>query len=568
MARVFIDLSAAMSFYALVCAEKRLANCIRQARSRRGWTQYEFASQIDTSIGLVRRIERGGSSVSLLIVMRGALHLGLLREFNRLLAIRHRQYRDWRGHSGHSTPRPAVVAAPAQATVDVVALPENPQQLPHEPQARLLDHLTVCLGQTSLALGRLNVYTQNGEVYSEFAYDEGWLNSPRFFPVSPDLAHTAEPQRLTPRQGEGLNVFAALAETAPSGFGLQVMSKASEIGLLGASNWEGRALRVLKGLKAVPNVARLGALRLVSPEESPVELPHARRTLPRESDLPSLAAAVYALEGGAVSSAQLQLLVTSATALGGSRPKVTWLGKDNALWVAKLPKSFGDSLSNRSEALAMSLAEMAGIDCVAVTLRHSPSGPFLIAPRFDREGEGKRKHVLSARGMLHANECDVISPLELLGVMRERCLDFSSDARELWQRLLFMCLIRQPGDELRKISFVYAGNGLWRLAPAYGLRLHSFSMQSLKAQQAAGSGLEMRLLPLMKGSSAFGMEPKQALDQLRRQLNVLARWRDQAAQLSVGMSQFDMAQFQHAMTQTAIEGATLAAKCGRELDIA
>ncbi|MGC4397627.1 HipA domain-containing protein [Hydrogenophaga sp. T2] len=554
--------------HAIARAEKHLANCIHQARRRRGWTQHEFASQVDTSISMVRRIERGDPGVSLWILMRGALHLGLLRAFNRLLAIRHRQYRDRRGRSGHSTPRPAVVAAPAQATVDVVALPEKLRQLPHEPQARLLVHLAVYLGQTSLALGSLNVYTQNDEVYSEFTYDKGWVISPRFFSVSPDLAHTAKPQRFTPRQGEDLDVFAALAETTPSGFGLQVVSKASERGLLAASHGESRALRVLEGLKAVPNVARLGALRLVSPEESPDELPHARRTLPRESDLPSLAAAVYALEGGAVSSAQLQLLVTSATALGGSRPKVTWLGKDNTLWVAKLPKSFGDSLSNRSEALAMSLAEMAGIDCVAVTLRHSPSGPFLIAPRFDREGEGKRKHVLSARGMLHANECDVISPLELLGVMRERCLDFSSDARELWQRLLFMCLIRQPGDELRKISFVYAGNGLWRLAPAYGLRLHSFSMQSLKAQQAAGSGLEMRLLPLMKASSAFGMEPKQALDQLRRQLNVLARWRDQAAHLSVGMSQFDMAQFQHAMTQTAIEGATLAAKCGRELDIA
>ncbi len=359
-------------------------------------------------------------------------------------------------------------ATPAQATVDVGALPEDPRQLSHEPQASLLDHLTVYLGQTSLALGSLNVYAQNGEVFSEFAYDEGWLNSPRFFPVSPDLAHTAEPQRFTPLQGEGIDVFAALAETAPSGFGLHVTRKATECGLLAASHGEGRVLRALEGLKAVPNVARLGALRLVSPEESPEELPDARRTLPRESDLPSLAAVVHALEVGTVSSAQLQLLMTSATALCGSRPKVTWLGKDNALWVAKLPKRFGDSLPNRSEALAMSLAETAGIDCVTVTLRHSPSGPFLIAPRFDRASDGKRKPVLSARSMLFSGERDVIGPLALLDAMRERCLDFSSDARKLWQRLLFMGLIRFPGDELRKISFVYAGNGLWRIAPAYG----------------------------------------------------------------------------------------------------
>ncbi|MBL0943917.1 MAG: helix-turn-helix domain-containing protein [Hydrogenophaga sp.] len=163
--------------HAIARAEKHLANCIHQARRRRGWTQHEFASQVDTSISMVRRIERGDPGVSLWILMRGTLHLGLLRAFNRLLAIRHRQYRDRRGRSGHSTPRPAVVAAPEQATVDVVAPPENPQQLPHEPQARLLDHLTVYLGHASLALGSLKVYAQNDEVFSEFAHDEGWLNS-------------------------------------------------------------------------------------------------------------------------------------------------------------------------------------------------------------------------------------------------------------------------------------------------------------------------------------------------------------------------------------------------------
>ncbi len=79
---------------AVARAEKRLSRCTLQARRRRGWTQREFALQINTSVGLVRRIERGDPGVSLWILMRGALHLGLLREFNQLLAIRHRQYRD------------------------------------------------------------------------------------------------------------------------------------------------------------------------------------------------------------------------------------------------------------------------------------------------------------------------------------------------------------------------------------------------------------------------------------------------------------------------------------------
>jgi serine/threonine-protein kinase HipA len=548
-------------------AEKHLANCIRQARRRRGWTQHDFATQIDTPISMVRRIERGDPGVPLLILMRGALHLGLLREFNRFLLCWNRLYRERRGPREHSTPRVAAVTAPAQAAVDVGASPENPQQLPQAPKARLVDHLTVYLGQTAQALGSLRVYAQGDEVFSEFEYDQSWLISPRFFSASPDLARKAGPQRFTPRQREDLDVFAALAQTTPSGFGLQVVSKARERGLLAASHGESRALGALERLKAVPNVARLGALRLVSPGESPDELPQVRRALPRESDFPSLALAVRAFVGGNASSAQLQLLMANAIALGGSRPKVTWLGMDNAPWVAKLPERFGDFLSNRAEVLAMSLAVMVGIDCVDAKLLQSPSGPLLIAPRFDRASDGKCKPVLSARSMLLSSENDVIDPLALLDAMRDRCLDFSSDARKLWQRLLFMGLIRQPGDELRKISFVYARNGLWRLAPAYGLRLHSFTKQSLMTQQAAGLGLEMKLFPLMKAASAFGIEPKQACDHLRRQLNALACWRDQAGQMSVGMSQFDMAQFQHAMNQTAVEGASLAAKCWRELDL-
>jgi len=497
--------------------------------------------------------------------MRGALHLGALREFNRLLAIRHGQRGDRRDRFGLSKPGVPVEAASEQAAAGVLALPKSPPQSARESKTHLVDHLTVYVGQMPLALGSLKCYAKGDEVFSEFAYEERWAKSSRFFPVSPDLARTAECQRVTPLRSGGLDVFAALADAMPSGFGDQVMREARERGLLGTSHEQGGMLGALGGLKAVPDAARLGALRIAPAGQPPDDPPLARFILPCETDLPSAAQGVIALERGTANMAQLQQLMASATALGGSRPKVTWVGKDSALWIAKLPSAPDGSLPNRAEALGMLLAKMAGINAIDAKLLHSASGPFLVAPRLDRDGDGKRRPYLSARSLLPASDHDLVDPTELLGVMRERCLDFSSDARQFWLRLLFMRLTHQPGDELRKFSFVYTGNGRWRLAPAYGLRLHPVPMKLLMDQQAAGQRLVVKVQALMQEASAFGIEPEQALEHLDRQLAVLAQWKNQAALSSVGMRQVDMAQFHPAMNQTLVERERLRAKCRREL---
>jgi serine/threonine-protein kinase HipA len=45
----------------------------------------------------------------------------------------------------------------------------------------------------------------------------------------------------------------------------------------------------------------------------------------------------------------------------------------------------------------------------------------------------------------------------------------TEDVRELWRRLLFNTLITNVDDHLWNLGVLYAGGGLWRLAPAFDL---------------------------------------------------------------------------------------------------
>jgi len=89
----------------LTRAHHRLANQIRQARRRRCWNQQDLALQMGVSVSTTRRLERGDTGVALRTLLCGALRLGLLREFCRLLERRP-------GHQGWRHPACAPASVP------------------------------------------------------------------------------------------------------------------------------------------------------------------------------------------------------------------------------------------------------------------------------------------------------------------------------------------------------------------------------------------------------------------------------------------------------------------------
>jgi serine/threonine-protein kinase HipA len=130
-----------------------------------------------------------------------------------------------------------------------------------------------------------------------------------------------------------------------------------------------------------------------------------------------------------------------------------------------------------------------------------------------------------------------------------------SNARQLWCRLLFHCLLNHDGLNLRKVGFLYAGKELWRLAPACGL-LPNLELTLNNGQRPTkGLWLDSTLDMLREDSGAFEIPRTQASLVLRRQLLAFQGWKVMARQFDVNMSDSDMALLEPVMHNSNIKRA-------------
>ncbi len=74
----FLELSDEEAAY--IELKLKLANCLKLARTRRRLTQKEFARQIDSSQSRVAKMETGDRSVSLDLLVKSLLALGVTSE--------------------------------------------------------------------------------------------------------------------------------------------------------------------------------------------------------------------------------------------------------------------------------------------------------------------------------------------------------------------------------------------------------------------------------------------------------------------------------------------------------
>jgi serine/threonine-protein kinase HipA len=397
------------------------------------------------------------------------------------------------------------------------------------------DKFAVTLGRCAQSVGELRLHLWGDQTCSEFRYDDRWLKHRRFFALSPELRPTRSGQLgRAPRTG-GQALFSALADAAPSGFALSVLRRAQARGLLEAFGRARGDRMDWHTLGTVLDTCSLGALRIRPMGEAPSDAAAERKLLPRRCDLGAIAAAIAAFERGQEDLRQLLLLLYCATALGGARPKCSWIQENGELAVAKFPSMHDHPAVNRVEVLAMHMAHAAGIVVVPVQLQHPVHEPFVLAARFDRNVKGGRRPFLSARSLMLAHDEDTLDTTELLSAMRTHCKDFAIDAQQLWRRWLFGHLINAAGDTPRKAGFLYAGQGRWYLAPAHGLR------PSLNASKREAAGDRSAAIEyLVKNCSAFEITSANARAYLRQQLEVVAGWRKQAGQFSISLCTQDV----------------------------
>jgi len=311
-------------------------------------------------------------------------------------------------------------------------------------------------------VGRLWARTRKGRDSASFEYDEEWLGRTDRFALEPALELGAGPFH-TPA---GRAMFGAIGDSAPDRWGRVLMRRAERRRAERAGETP-RTLREIDYLLMVNDEARQGALRFALEPGGPFLAADSATPIPPLVELPRLLSAAEHVVGDSDSDEDLRLLLAPGSSLGGARPKASVRDKDGCLAIAKFPHKDDEIDTVRWEAVALSLAEKAGIPVPSWRMETVVDKPVLLLRRFDR-AEG-RIPFLSAMSMLGATDNETRSYLEFVDALRQYGAAPKSDMHMLWRRVVFNVLISNTDDHLRNHGFLYDGPDGWRLSPAYDL---------------------------------------------------------------------------------------------------
>jgi len=411
--------------------------------------------------------------------------------------------------------------------------------------------LDVFLGQAENPMGRLFFVKDGQREFSQFAYSDAWLTHPRSFDVSPDLSRTMGYQLRKPAAPNDSCFFGALADTEPDAWGRRVIARAhakarSKDAALGP-------LTELDYLAAVDDFSRVGALRLRNEQGQYLRIvANGERATPAFLELETILSASRAFELSQETSADLAYLQGKGTSLGGMRPKCTLQDADGTLCLGKFPSVGDERAVTRGEVLALHLARLAGIDSVSARVLMVQGDPVAIIKRFDRTPDQQRIPYISGASLLQARRGDEHSYTEILDVMRAKCENFSSDARQLWRRLVFNHLITNVDDHLQNIGFLYSGHNLWRLSPAFDLNPFPDKAAESKTWLSEDTGPITSVGQLMAQAFRFALSPVQAQAVLVEVLAAVVQWKEVAISADVGLQASEWAEFRPAFEHAAL----------------
>lgn len=416
-------------------------------------------------------------------------------------------------------------------------------------QAPARTQFDVCLGKAQKPIGRL-IFVKDGQrEFSQFAYSEEWLADPRFFDISPDLQRQGGYQLRKPPTKNDPRFFLALADTEPDAWGRRVIARAHAKAR--ARDTSLGSLTEADYLACVDDFSRLGALRLR--DETGQYLRNAAdkaRSTPAFFELEKILLASRAVELSQETAEDLAYLQGKGTSLGGMRPKCTILDTDGALSLGKFPSVNDERSVTRGEILALQLARLAGIDSALARVVVVQDQPVAMIRRFDRTPNQNRIPYISGASLLQARRDDEHSYTEIIDVMRAKCENFIDDARQLWRRLVFNHLITNVDDHLQNIGFLYCGDNLWRLAPAFDLNPFPDKDLESKTWLSEDTGPITSVEQLMGQAARFALSPTQAQAIYQEVVVAVRRWEDIAASPEVGLLAHEIHDFKPAFKGT------------------
>lgn len=387
--------------------------------------------------------------------------------------------------------------------------------------------VAVALGGDEVLAGRLWAHRRRRVESATFSYDDRYLQHPAAYELDPALPLVGGQQQTA----AGRMMFGAFADSAPDRWGRRLIARAERQRVRDEGGAE-RSLAEIDFLLGVRDDLRQGALRFRDPQTGAHFAPEPGG-VPPLIDLPRLLSAADRLDRDEPDADDLRVLLRGGSSLGGARPKAHVQGADGQLAIAKFPSPSTDDWDViRWEAVALRLAERAGIDAAASSLELVDGRPVLIVDRFDRDG-ARRIGYVSAMTMLEADDGAQGSYLEIADVIERHSVRASEDLRELWRRVAFSIAISNTDDHLRNHGFLRTSTSGWRLSPAFDLNPNP------RGDGALSTAIDLddptASFDLLLGVAAeFRLSAETAREVMGRVVDAVSGWRKVAE--SVGLS--------------------------------
>lgn len=371
--------------------------------------------------------------------------------------------------------------------------------------------------------GTLHAHVDGDREWAELEPDAAWLARPEAAACAPLLGLPPGAQST----GASMPLFGALGDSAPDRWGRSLMRR-FERRTAAREKRRPRVLREADFLTGVDDEIRVGALRFAERPGGPFLGAKGSKRLPRIAALPRLLEAVRAHEEARETAAQAELLLVSGQLLGGSRPKATVRAGDGRMLVAKFP-SHGDGRDmQRWEALTLQLAHDCGIAVPPCSVARIGDDSVLLLDRFDRDARGRRIPVISAYGLLGAQDNEAGSYLAFARVIRAIGGRPRDDVAALWRRALFAVLISDKDNHLRNHGLMLCETG-WRLCPAYDLNPEAEPVKPrLLLMSIDGVDNSASLDIVLDAAGDFGLAPAEARREAQRMAQTIATWRKRA----------------------------------------
>lgn len=388
----------------------------------------------------------------------------------------------------------------------------------------------VDLNGEPIPAGRLWAHRHGERETASFEYDTGWLDrslfalDPALF-LGPGAQYTAR------------SLFGAIGDSAPDRWGRMLLQRRERL----RARAEGRTRRQLLEIDYLlghADLTRQGALRFKGHPGGPFLAEHAQ--IPPLVDLGRLLQAAERVLRDDETDEDLRILLEPGASLQGSRPKASVLGRNGELMIAKFNKPDDTYNVGRWEAVAMRLAQAAGVRTATWGTEEIKGRTVFLTQRFDRSGL-VRTPFISAMSMLEAVDGDRRSYIEIADVIRRHSASASEDLRELWRRMVFTVLISNTDDHLRNHGFLYAGLQGWRLSPAYdinpmdpdeGARVLSTALVDSEDRSAS---VELAF----EAASHFGIAADEARDIAHHVAVAASGWLDMARRLGAPAKECD-----------------------------